>query len=298
VLITNDVETTSILNHRLSDEAGELVYKQGMPRLLDLYSKYNIKATFFFTGYIAKLFPEVVKMVIPYGHEIGSHGLVHEVDKAFDLLNFNEQKRHLSESKKILEDISGQEIISFRAPAARVNSQIAKALFETGYKIDSSVASQRLDMFFSFGSLKKLIWLTTPRLPYYTNPNNIFRKGDGKILEIPISAFGIPYIGTVLRISPLLNILNRFFLHLETKVNNRPFVFLAHPNEFIDEARVLNEIERRSKTYLSYLFGDVIRHHLKIRNLGIKALPLLEAEIRFFKNNNFEFLRCCDLLIE
>ena len=57
-----------------------------MPRLLDLYDRYGIRATFFFTGHIANLFPEIVKMVIPYGHEIGSHGLTHEVDKAFDIL--------------------------------------------------------------------------------------------------------------------------------------------------------------------------------------------------------------------
>lgn len=295
-LITNDVETTSILNHKLSDKTGELVLKEGMPRLLDLYSKYNIKATFFYTGHIARLYPDIVKMVIPYGHEIGSHGLTHDVNQAFDILSFDEQKRHLSESKNILEDISGQEIISFRAPAARVDGQIAKALLETGFKIDSSVASQRLDMFFSFGSLKKLHWLTTPRLPYYTNPDNIFKKGNGEILEIPISAFGLPYIGTFMRISPFLNKINRYLLHFETKFNNRPFVFLTHPNEFIDEVRDLTSIERRSKWFLSYLFGDVIRHQLKIKNLGKKALPLFEEEIKFFNNHGYNFIRCCDLL--
>eukprot|EP01031_Cornospumella_fuschlensis_P000667 gene667-842_t len=40
-LITNDVETTSILNHKLRDKTGQYVLEQ---------------------GYIAKLYPEVVKM--------------------------------------------------------------------------------------------------------------------------------------------------------------------------------------------------------------------------------------------
>ena len=97
----------------LSDKTGKLVLTQGMPKLLEMYDKYNIKATFFFTGYIAKLFHEVVKMVIPYGHEIGSHGMTHKVDKAFDILSVDEQKSHLHESKNILKDISGQEVISF-----------------------------------------------------------------------------------------------------------------------------------------------------------------------------------------
>lgn len=54
-LITNDVETTSILNHKLRDKTGEYVLNQGMPRLFDLYDKYGVKATFFYTGHIAKL---------------------------------------------------------------------------------------------------------------------------------------------------------------------------------------------------------------------------------------------------
>ena len=147
-LITNDVETTSILNHRLSDKTGEFVLKEGMPRLLELYGKYNIKATFFFTGYIAKLYPEVVKMVQPFGHEIGSHGLSHKVENAFYVLSLREQIEHLKQSKAILEDISGEEVISFRAPAARVNNNIVIALEEAGFKIDSSISSQRLDMLF------------------------------------------------------------------------------------------------------------------------------------------------------
>ena len=85
-LITNDVETTSILNHKLRDKTGEYVLVQGMPRLLDLYDKYGVKATFFYTGHIAQLYPEVVKMAYERGHEVGSHGLTHEVNQAFDVL--------------------------------------------------------------------------------------------------------------------------------------------------------------------------------------------------------------------
>ena len=254
-LFTNDVETTSIINHCLSDETGELVLKQGMPRLLELYAKYDVKATFFFTGHIARLYPDVVKMVMKDGHEVGSHGLTHQVDQAFDVLSLEEQIRHLKKSKAILEDISGEEVISFRAPAARVNKETPMALIDAGFKIDSSVSSQRLDMFLSFGALKKLHWLTTPRKPYFVDKSNIFKKGSSDILEIPISAFGFPYIGTFMRIAPLLNRATRNLLYLESKCNNRPFVFLTHPNEFIDEIREDKKIERRADGYISYLFG-------------------------------------------
>ena len=155
-LITNDVETTSIVNHRLDDNTGRLVLVQGMPRLLDLYDKYNVNATFFFTGHIARLYPELVKMAKQHGHDIGSHGLTHEVSKAFDTMPRREQLAHLKQSKQILEDIAGEEVVSFRAPAARVPKDFTQTLLEAGYSIDSSVSSQRMDMFFSFGSRKLL----------------------------------------------------------------------------------------------------------------------------------------------
>lgn len=294
-LITNDVETTSILNHKLRDKTGEYVLTQGMPRLLDLYDKYGVKATFFYTGHIAKLYPEVVKMAYVRGHEIGSHGLSHEVSQAFDLLPPDEQLRHLKESKHILEDIIGDEVISFRAPAARVEEHFPQQLKDAGFKIDSSVASQRLDMFFSFGSLKKLHWLTAPRHAYFTKEDDIFKKGSSSVFEIPISALGFPYIGTFMRIAPTINRMNRRFLYWETCCTGRQFVFLTHPNEFIDEEWEGGKIQRRASNYLAYLMGDVIRHKLKVKNLGAQALPIYEHELDFFKKKDFQFITCKEL---
>jgi peptidoglycan/xylan/chitin deacetylase (PgdA/CDA1 family) len=293
-LITNDVETTSILNHKLRDKTGEYVLNQGMPRLLDLYDKYSVKATFFYTGHIARLYPEVVRMAYERGHEIGSHGLTHEVSKAFDVLTPDEQLSHLKQSKRILEDIIGDEVVSFRAPAARVDKAFPAVLAAAGFKVDSSVSSQRLDMMFSFGALKKLHWLTAPRKAYFTQKDNIFKKGDSEVLEVPILAMGFPYIGTFMRIAPSLNRITRNVLYLETLCNGRQFVFLTHPNEFIDEDRETTEIERRASNYLSYLFGDVLRHKLKVKNLGEKALPIYERELAFFQRKDFEFVTCKD----
>lgn len=294
-LITNDVETTSILNHKLRDKTGEYVLNQGMPRLLDLYDKYGVKATFFFTGHIATLYPQVVKMAYERGHEVGSHGLTHEVSQAFDVLTPDEQLSHLRQSKQILEDIIGDEVISFRAPAARVDEKFPLIMKEAGFKVDSSVASQRLDMFFSFGALKKLHWITAPRKAYLVNEENIFKKGDSEVMEVPISAMGFPYIGTFMRIAPGLNRLTRQLLYWETLCNGRQFVFLTHPNEFIDEDWEGGKIQRRASNYFSYLMGDVLRHKLKVKNLGEKALPIFERELEFFQKKEFNFLTCKDL---
>lgn len=294
-LITNDVETTSILNHKLRDKTGEYLLSQGMPRLLDLYDKYGVKATFFYTGHIAQLYPQVVKMAYERGHEVGSHGLTHEVNQAFDVLSPDEQFFHLKQSKQILEDIIGDEVVSFRAPAARVDKGFPIILQAAGFKIDSSVSSQRLDMMFSFGAIKKLNWLIAPRKAYFAKAVNIFKKGDADILEVPISAFGFPYIGTFMRIAPALNRFTRYVLYWETLCNGRQFVFLTHPNEFIDEDLETNEIERRGSNYISYILGDVIRHKLKVKNLGEKAQPIYEKELMFFKKKSFDFITCKEL---
>jgi len=57
------VETHSIYYNELRKDTGYKVYKEAIPYLLDLYSEYNIKSTFFITGYIAKLFPDIVKKI-------------------------------------------------------------------------------------------------------------------------------------------------------------------------------------------------------------------------------------------
>lgn len=288
VLWTNDVETTSIWTNSLRDETGRKVVSDGLPALLDLYAKYNITSTFFFTGYIARKFPESVKMVIPGGHEIASHGMSHKPSLAFDKLDLKTQKEHLKESKKILENIGGEKVIAFRAPALRVNSHTAAALAETGYLIDSSVASQRFDAFLSYGSGRKLSWLNAPRKPYRTDPGNLMKKGNGPILEIPLSAFIFPYLGTTMRIFPRFTRLVRHYLGNESLKTGKPVVFDIHPNEIIDESHDKRRIQRRSKNIFTYLLSDLFRSELKIRNLGNPALDFFENEIRYFHTRGFQ----------
>ena len=288
-LFTNDVETTSIWFNTLRDETGKKVLEDGMPKLLELYQSYNIKSTFFFTGYIAKKFPEVVKMITPYGHEVASHGKSHLIENGFDVMPYERQRRHLEESKKLLEDISGQEVISFRAPALRVNNDTVRALIETGYKIDSSIASQRFDFFMSFGGIKKLKWLFAPRLPYKTSEQSLLKKGKGPIVEVPLSALFLPYVGTTMRLFPLLTSVQGTLLNLENKINGKPIVFDIHPNELIDESYEERMINRRVKNGFTYFLQDWTRARLKVKNLGHSALSLYEKDVKYFKEKNYTF---------
>ncbi len=288
-LLSNDVETTSIWHNTLRDETGYKVLTEGMPRLLDLYEKYNVKSTFYFTGYIAKLYPEIVKMVLPYGHEVGSHGLSHEKEHGFDIMPLEKQIEHLQESKDIIEDIIGEEIISFRAPALRVNGDTGIALAACNYKIDSSVASQRFDMFMSFGGLKKLNWLTAPRLPYRASEKSLFKKGKGDIIEVPLSASILPYLSTTMRIFPKFTAFQRNIMAFESSKTGKPIVFDTHPNEFIDESDEERQVNKRSKNFVAAFLQDTLRSKLKVKNLGPPGLKIYEREIAYFAKKNFEF---------
>lgn len=294
-IFTNDVETTSILNGGLRPETGYKVWKEGMPRLLDLYAKHDVKATFFFIADFAKECPDIVKMIQPYGHEVACHGLTHDHKQAFDILNLEQQKDRLTEAKLILEAIAGVEVVSFRAPALRVNEFTPKALIETGFKFDSSVAPQRMDMLMSLGSKKKLNWLAAPRTPYYVSESNLARKGTTSLFEVPVSSFGLPYIGTLMRISPFLTKLTRYLLYLETQNSSRPINFLIHPNELIDEESLHTKAERRATNYVNYLLSDVLRKKLKRKNLGLNAMALYENEILFWKKKEYNFKMIKDI---
>lgn len=149
--LTTDVETTSLVNHKLSDKTGSLVANTAIPVSLELYAKYDVKSTFFITGYYASKYPESVKMIYDAGHEVGCHGYSHKHDEAFDQMNLEQQIKHLNIAKHIIEDIISDQVISFRAPALRTNRFTIEALKRTGFKIDSSIASGRFDFFSLWG---------------------------------------------------------------------------------------------------------------------------------------------------
>ena len=52
--------------------------EHGTPRILKLLKKYDIPATFFWTGHAAENNPKMVERVRDAGHETGCHGLYHE----------------------------------------------------------------------------------------------------------------------------------------------------------------------------------------------------------------------------
>jgi peptidoglycan-N-acetylglucosamine deacetylase len=279
-LLTCDVESFSIPRNGCDRETAFQVYKQGLPRVLDLCAKHDIPATFYFTGELAEIVPEAVDLVKDHAHEIGCHGYSHEVDRALDNLSYNEQFSDITKAKALLESVAGT-IKSFRAPALRINNDTINVLKATGFSSDSSICPQRFDGPFTFGSSRKLKWLVSRRKSFYLDSGS-------SILEIPISALIFPFIGTTMRVSPSLTRFLKRSLFLEASLTGKPIVFLFHPNECLDTTATISTPSRTNNP-LMHLFADRLRQRLKLRRLGIEAIGLMEEIIVNAKQQGIDF---------
>jgi len=111
----------------------------GMNLIYEIIEKYQVKATFFVVGWIAEKYPEIVRDISNRGFEIGSHTHLHQLVYEQDRQTFYND---VEKSIKTLEDCTGNEIKSFRAPGFSItknNLWAFEILFELGITVDSSV---------------------------------------------------------------------------------------------------------------------------------------------------------------
>jgi len=107
--------------------------------ILDLFDNYNQKGTFFVLGYCARKLPSLVKEIQNRGHEVASHGFSHKIAYLQSRKQFF---RDIDRSKKLLEDITGTEILGYRAPNFSIRDENLWAydeLTKAGYRYDSSL---------------------------------------------------------------------------------------------------------------------------------------------------------------
>ena len=106
-----------------------------------------IKGTFFVLGWIAERYPSLVKKIQEEGHEIACHGYAH---KLVYTQSKEEFRQDIRKAKAILEDITGSEIIGYRAPSYSITNKSQWAfevLVEEGFKYDSSIFPIRHDFY-------------------------------------------------------------------------------------------------------------------------------------------------------
>ncbi|MDQ7837633.1 MAG: DUF3473 domain-containing protein [Thermodesulfobacteriota bacterium] len=243
-----------------------------------LITHHSIKATFFILGWIAEKYPKLIREIAGQGHEIASHGYRHELvtNQCPD-----EFRADVAKTKKILEDITGEEVVGYRASTYSITRKTLwalKILAEEGYKYDSSIFPVHHDVY-GFPD--------APRFPFkvclngnvqtvqsFAVKNSFKRANDSNISnaiwEFPISTIrllrqNIPIAGGgYFRLFPYW-LVKRLLGHIN-RTEQRSFIFYLHPWEFdpgqpkIDNAPLksrvrhylnLDKVEGRFKTLLS-----------------------------------------------
>ena len=57
---------------------GQYGNRQGIPRVMEIIRRHDIKASFYVPAVVAQLYPEETRMFVAEGHEVGIHGWIHE----------------------------------------------------------------------------------------------------------------------------------------------------------------------------------------------------------------------------
>jgi len=222
----------------------------------------NSRATFFILGWIAERYPKLVKEIHRRGHEIASHGYGHQLISSQTSKEF---QRDIQHAKRILEDLTGEEVIGYRAPTYSITKETLWALdilLEVGYKYDSSIFPIRHD-YYGMPSVPRFpfVWNlgqgNNPKIEsIYENKAKMYLTNKAMILEFPMSTVTIcnhrfPCSGGgYFRILPYL-----FTRMCLDRINNegKSFIFYLHPWELDPGIPVIKNLSLLSKfrTYVN-----------------------------------------------
>ncbi|KAL5001341.1 hypothetical protein BDV10DRAFT_199220 [Aspergillus recurvatus] len=107
----------------------------GIDRLLKLWEKYNIKATWFVPGHSLESFPRQLGKVRDAGHEIALHGYTHEF---VSTLSKQQQRDVLTRSINAVTAFTGKKPKGWTAPAWSTSADTVRLLEEFGIEYDRS----------------------------------------------------------------------------------------------------------------------------------------------------------------
>jgi polysaccharide deacetylase family protein (PEP-CTERM system associated) len=108
-------------------------------RLLDVFGRHGVEATFFVLGWVADRFPDLVREIERRGHEVATHGYSHQL---LTFMQPEDFRADLQRSLVALARTTTQEVRGFRAPSFSLTKKTLWAvdiLRESGIQYDSSV---------------------------------------------------------------------------------------------------------------------------------------------------------------
>ncbi|WP_246628587.1 XrtA system polysaccharide deacetylase [Methylomagnum ishizawai] len=223
-------------------------------RILALFAGHGIKATFFTLGWVARRYPGLVRRIVEDGHELACHGLSHVRVTEQTPEEFREDVRV---SKCILEDISGQPVLGYRAASYSIGAKNLWAfpiLEELGFQYSSSIYPVRHDL---YGMPE------APRFAFHPTDSS------GGLLELPVTTVKLGRHnypcggGGYFRLLPYP--LSRWAMRRVNRTDRESCIFYFHPWE-IDPDQ-----PRQSGISLKTRF----RHYLNLSKMEIRLTALL-----------------------
>ena len=205
--------------------------------ILDILDESQTKATFFILGWVAERYPQLVRTIVDRGHEVASHGYLHQRVALQDRETYRQDIRR---SKALLEDQTGRTILGYRAPSysiTRLTDWAFDELIEAGFRYDSSIFPLKHD-FYGIPDWPRFAGYAVKKDNGWQAEAEIPQEGRG-LREIPITTLRIagknlPIAGGgYFRLLPYR--VTRWGLNRINNLDQQPFVFYLHPWEFDPE---------------------------------------------------------------
>lgn len=115
---------------------GQYGARVGVPRLLDLLARYDVRASFYVPAVAALLHTDEQRRVVAEGHEIGIHGWIHELNS---VLPYEIERDLMFRSADTLERITGTRPVGLRTPSWDFSPNTLRIEKELGLAYDSSL---------------------------------------------------------------------------------------------------------------------------------------------------------------
>jgi polysaccharide deacetylase family protein (PEP-CTERM system associated) len=243
--------------------------------LLDLLAEWDVRATCFVLGRVAKRFPKLIREAAERGHDIASHGHSHQNVRVLSRAEFREDIRT---AKAAIEDATGSAVFGYRAPGFSITQGTPWAfeeIIEVGYTFDSSVFPAH----HGHGGM--------PESPRHTH---LISSAAGHLIEFPVSIANTPFGpqcffgGGYLRLFPLWLIQ---MMAKSVRTEGRGVVWYIHPREIDpDHPRMQMSLKRSFKSYVN-LRGTVGKLNAILRRGNFATFSELAARFSEAKQGSF-----------
>ncbi|KVH74193.1 polysaccharide deacetylase [Burkholderia cepacia] len=105
-------------------------YREGIPRMLDLWDRHDVKVTAHMIGEAAKRHPEIAREIVARGHEASGHGPTWNSQYA---MSRPQEREFLIQARSMVEEVTGQRPIGYNANWLRRGPNTLSLLQELGY---------------------------------------------------------------------------------------------------------------------------------------------------------------------